>query len=130
VDWPGVFVVFLVLHLVGDFAFQTEWQAQHKRGGLGRDPVARRALAAHVLTYTLAFVPAVVWLWDDLGAAVLALVAVLAAAHFVQDDHRALEAYARAVKHTDPSRQPAVVVALDQTFHVVVLLGLALVAAA
>jgi hypothetical protein len=88
VDWPAVFVVFLILHLVGDFALQTEWEAQHKRGGLGRDPVARRALAGHVLTYTLAFVPA------------------------------------------DPSRQPAAVVALDQTFHVVVLLGLALVAAA
>jgi hypothetical protein len=81
-------------------------------------------------TYTLAFVPAAVWLWEDLGAAVLGLMAVIAAAHFVQDDHRAVEAHARAVKHTDPFRQPAVVVALDQTFHVVVLLGLALVAAA
>jgi hypothetical protein len=129
VDWPGVFVVFLVLHLVGDFALQTEWQAQHKRGGLGRDPVARRALAGHVLTYTLAFAPAAVWLWQDLGGAVIGLVAVLAAAHFVQDDHRALEAYARAVKRTDPSRHPGVVIALDQTFHVVVLLGLALMAA-
>ena len=60
--WVEVLVVFLVCHLVGDFALQTEWQAQHKRDGLGGDPTARRALLAHVSTYTLAFVPAFVWL--------------------------------------------------------------------
>ena len=50
--WVEVLVVFLVSHLVGDFALQTEWQAQNKRDGLGGDPTARRALLAHVLTYT------------------------------------------------------------------------------
>jgi hypothetical protein len=129
VDWPEVFVVFVVLHLVGDFALQTEWQAQHKRGGLGREPVARRALTSHVLTYTLAFVPAFVWLWNDLGVAVLAPAVLLAGAHFLQDDGRALDAWARAVKHTDPARRPAVMLALDQTFHLVLLLALSLLVA-
>ena len=125
-DWSDVFVVFAVSHLVGDFGFQTEWQAQHKRGGLGPDPVARRALAMHVLTYTLAFVPAFVWLWEDLGPGVFALAALVAGTHFVQDDGRALAAYARAVKHTEPGDHPGVMVALDQSLHAVVLLGLAL----
>jgi hypothetical protein len=125
-----VFIVFAVSHLVGDFAFQTEWQARHKRGGLGPDPVARRALAAHTLTYTLAFVPAFVWLWDSLGPGVLALAVLLAGEHLVQDDGRLLTAYVRSVKRTDPARHPNVVFALDQTFHVVVLLALALLAAA
>jgi hypothetical protein len=125
-DWSDVFVVFGVSHLVGDFLFQTEWQAQHKRGGLGADPVARRALAMHVLTYTLAFVPAFVWLWDELGAGVLALAALVAGTHFVQDDGRALTAYARTVKRTDPDKHPAVYAAADQSLHAVVLFGLAL----
>jgi hypothetical protein len=125
-DWSDVFVVFGVSHLVGDFLFQTEWQAQHKRGGLGRDPLARRALAAHVATYTLAFVPALVWLWDDLGPGVLALAALIALTHYVQDDGRALMAWAREVKRTDPIAHPAVFAAADQSLHAVVLLGLAL----
>jgi Protein of unknown function (DUF3307) len=129
VDWSDVFLVFAVSHLVGDFAFQTEWQAQHKRGGLGPDPVARRALVTHVLTYTLAFVPALVWLWDDLGAGVLALAALLAGEHLVQDDGRLLSSWVRSVKRTDPSRHPPVMIAVDQTFHAVVLLALALLAA-
>jgi hypothetical protein len=125
-DWSDVFVVFAVSHLVGDFLFQTEWQARHKRGGLGPDPVARRALAMHVLTYTLAFVPAFVWLWDDLGLGVLALAALLAGTHYVQDDGRALGVFVREVKRSDPVEHPAVFAAADQSLHAVVLLGLAL----
>ena len=52
--------LFIVSHLVGDYLFQTDWQARNKTFGLGSDPVARRALFSHVLIYTLAFVPAVV----------------------------------------------------------------------
>jgi hypothetical protein len=130
VDWPEVFIVFVVSHLVGDFALQTEWQAENKRAGLGSNRTSRRALVAHVLSYTLAFVPAFVWLWESLGPGVLALAALLAGTHMIQDDARLLEAYVRAVKHTTPEDHPVLMVALDQTFHVVVLLGLALVAAA
>jgi hypothetical protein len=129
-DWAEVFVVFLVSHLVGDFGIQTEWQARHKHGGLGPDPTARRALLAHVLTYTLAFVPAFVWLWDDLGAGVLALAALVFVTHLVQDDGRLLDQYVVHVKHTDPDRHPAVRLAVDQTLHILVLFGLALLVAA
>jgi hypothetical protein len=130
VEWTEAFLVFLVAHLVGDFALQTEWQAENKRGGLGPDPTARRALFAHVTVYTLVFVPAFVWLWDDIGAAVLALAAVIFATHVIQDDGRLLDRYAMHVKRTDPSGHPAVMVAVDQTLHVVVLFALALAASA
>jgi hypothetical protein len=128
VPWIEIFAVFALSHLVGDFALQTEWQALHKFGGLGPDPVARRALLAHVATYTLAFVPAFIWLADSLGAGVLGVAALVALPHLVQDDGRLIEAYMRGVKHTDPSNR-ALLVAVDQTFHAVVLFGVALVAA-
>jgi hypothetical protein len=126
VEWTEAFLVFLVAHLVGDFALQTEWQAEQKRGGLGPDRTARRALFAHVTVYTLVFVPAFVWLWDDVGAGVLALAAVVFATHLVQDDGRLLDRYAVRVKRTDPRGHPAVMVAVDQTLHVVVLFAVAL----
>jgi Protein of unknown function (DUF3307) len=126
VEWTEAFLVFLVSHLVGDFALQTEWQAQNKRGGLGSDPISRRALLAHVITYTLVFVPAFVWLWNDLGAGVFAAAALVFGTHLVQDDGRLLDRYAVYVKRTDPRDHPAVMVAVDQTLHIVVLFGLAL----
>ena len=48
--WVEIFAVLVVSHLAGDFLLQTEWQATHKRAGLGRDPVRRRALVAHAAT--------------------------------------------------------------------------------
>ena len=129
-SWVEVFAVFVVSHAVGDFLLQTEFQALHKRGGLGADRVARRALASHVLTYTLAFLPALIWLGGDQGAAAAVAVAVgVALPHGVQDDGRLLGAYARTVKHTDP--EPGMLMlAVDQSFHLVVLFALALAAAA
>jgi hypothetical protein len=126
-DWAEVFVVFFVSHLVGDFAIQTAWQAEHKYGGLGPDPTARRALLAHVLTYTLVFVPAFIWLWGDLGAGVFAVAALVFFPHLVQDDGRLLDGYVEHLKRIDPAAHPALRVAVDQTFHIVVLFGLALV---
>ena len=128
-DWSEVFLVLVLSHLVGDFALQTAWQAQHKRGGLGPDRVSRRALLAHVGTYTLAFVPAFVWLWDSLGPGVFALAALIAGTHLIQDDGRLLEAYVRTVKRTSPEHHGTLMLAVDQTFHALVLFGLALVAA-
>ena len=51
VSWVAVFDVFVVCHLVGDFLLQTDWQANHKYGGLGGDPVraAGAGLACHHL---------------------------------------------------------------------------------
>jgi hypothetical protein len=119
-------VVFFVSHLVGDFGLQTEWQATNKAGGLGPDPVARRALLSHIATYTLAFVPALVWLADDIGAgAALGTAALIALPHLVQDDGRLVQAYVVRVKRSDPAQNPTVAVMVDQTFHMVALLLLA-----
>ncbi len=126
--WVEVFAVFIVSHLVGDFALQTEWQATHKRGGLGRIPTARRALLAHVSIYTLAFVPSLIWLADEIGALVVVLAALLFVTHAIQDDGRLLDGYLRRVKHTEPLKHPVVTMALDQTLHVLLLFGLALLA--
>ena len=43
-SWVSVFAAFLVAHMVGDYLFQTDWQARNKRGGLSGSAVARRAL--------------------------------------------------------------------------------------
>jgi hypothetical protein len=127
--WVEVFVVFFVSHLVGDYLLQTEWQARHKRNGLGADPTARKALLSHVSTYTLAFVPALVWLADDLGAAALVGVAALIfIPHMVQDDGRLLGAYMAKVKGLEAASNLAVAAAVDQSFHLATLFGIALLA--
>ena len=124
--WVEVFAVFLVCHLVGDFVLQTEWQAKHKAGGLGGDPTARRALLAHVATYTLAFVPAFIWLADEIGAEVLAIAAVIFVTHLVQDDRRLLAAFIEKVKGHRLDGDDIVSLTVDQSFHVVVLFAVAI----
>jgi len=126
--WVEVFAAFVVCHLVGDYLLQTDWQALHKRGGLGSDPVSRRALVSHIATYTLAFVPALIWLSDDIGAWAIGVAALIAVPHMVQDDGRLLATYMVGVKHTDPRANPSVAAAADQTFHMVALFLTALLA--
>lgn len=128
-SWVEVFVVLAVSHLVGDFLLQTEWQAQHKIGGLSSgSTVARRALLAHILTYTLCFVPALVWLSDSLGWGVVWVAALIALPHLIQDDGRLLSAYLRNVKRTPVEPGGLVYVAVDQSFHLVTLFLIALAA--
>jgi hypothetical protein len=125
--WFEVFAVFLVSHLVGDYLLQTDWQAVHKHRGLGWDPVARRALGMHVLSYTIAFVPALIWLASDLSAiAIVGTALGIAVPHLVQDDGRLLALYVRRVKGCDIAAFPLVGAAVDQTLHIVALFGLAL----
>lgn len=130
-SWVAVFDVFLVCHLVGDFLFQTDWQATHKDHGLAGDPERRRALVAHVTTYTLAFLPALVWigLELDLWRAFMAAVLIFAP-HLIQDDGRLLDAYMRRVKGPDSLQLTGLRVACDQAFHVAALFGLALLVVA
>ena len=124
--WVEVLAVLIVSHAVGDFLLQTEWQATHKRAGLGRDPVRRRALLLHTLSYTCAFVPAMVWIGAELGAVrAVALAAGVYVPHVLLDDGRLLNGYMRAVKHTEPT-PGMLLVAVDQAFHLVMLFGLAL----
>jgi Protein of unknown function (DUF3307) len=130
VTWVQAFIVFLVCHATGDFLLQTEFQATRKSGGLGADPVARKALLSHLLTYSLVFVPAFVWIaseqsvWRMLAAAAAALLT-----HLVQDDRRLLYRYTVTVKKADPPPDHPLWIFIDQAAHLVWLFGAALAAA-
>jgi hypothetical protein len=129
-SWVELFAILAVSHMVGDYALQTNWQALHKHGGLGSDRESERALASHVATYTLAFVPALIWIADAHGAGTaVASAAAIALPHLVQDDGRLLEHYMRAVKKLDPSEQPVAALLVDQAFHTAALLAVALAVA-
>jgi hypothetical protein len=127
VTWSALFGVFLLSHLVGDFVLQTDWQASNKQHGLrGGGPTNRRALLMHGLVYTLAFVPALVWVADESGT--LAAIAVGAAVwipHMVVDDGNLVAMWIRQVKHVQGVPSTVVRLGVDQSTHV---LTLALVA--
>ena len=125
-SWVAVLAAFLVAHMVGDYLLQTDWQARHKRCGLGGDPVARRALFAHVTTYTLAFVPALIWIAGDLDP----MWAVVSAAliflpHLVIDDGRVVNEYMTRVKRAN-GFEAGLAASVDQSFHVLSLFLVAL----
>src|SRR4051794_3046931 len=124
--WVELFAVLVVCHLVGDFILQTDWQATHKRGGLGSDPVARRALVSHVSVYTLACLPAFIWIASErsVGWGILAAVLVFIP-HLIQDDGRLIRAYASDVKGVREDN-PMLFLMLDQSFHMVALFLLSL----
>ncbi len=128
--WVEVFAVLAVSHLVGDFLLQTDWQARHKQGGLGRDPIRRRALVAHVITYMAAFLPALVWIGLEFDAAWAVFIGlVVAIPHLIQDDRRLLDAYMARVKGLAETSS-GLRVAVDQSFHALFLFGTALLVVA
>lgn len=128
-EWVEIFAVFLVCHLTGDFLLQTEWQATHKHGGLGKDPVARRALVSHVATYGMVFAPALAWLAQDLGAGIAWVAALITLPHLLQDDGRLVARYMEITKKTVARDGELLFVAVDQTFHIIALFGIAILAA-
>ena len=127
-SWPPVFAAFLVCHLAGDLLLQTEWQALTKVRGLG-DPEGRRALLAHAATYMLPYLPVLIWIAEDRSVARAVLVALLIAVpHVLVDDGHFVAAWLRQVKHS-PHAAPSLRLMVDQSFHVVCLLGAAVIAA-
>lgn len=129
-NWVEVFAVLLVSHLVGDFLLQTDWQARHKYKGLSADPVARRALLTHVVTYTLSFLPALVWIGlESSPARAVAIAVVIAVPHLIQDDRRLLDIYMARVKGLSQT-STGLAVAVDQSFHVLTLFATALLVVA
>jgi Protein of unknown function (DUF3307) len=128
VSWASALLAFLVSHLAGDLLLQTDWQALNKVRGLA-DPLGRRALGWHVTTYMIAFVPALVWIGHNTSAGrALAVGVLIAVPHVLIDDGHFVRAWLRCVKHAaDP--EPGLSIAVDQSFHVVCLLGAALVSA-
>jgi Protein of unknown function (DUF3307) len=127
--WDEVFLVFVVSHLVGDYMLQTDWQASNKHGGLTGSATMRRALFSHIATYTLAYVPGLIWLSDSLHAWVFGIAALIAVPHLIQDDGTLLAGYARIVKKADIRANPSLGAALDQSFHILALFLTALLAA-
>jgi hypothetical protein len=131
VPWVEVFALLVVSHLVGDFLLQTEWQARNKPGGLGPDPVHRRALLSHMAGYTVALVPVTVWMATEIGAAAaVAVAALVVVPHLLQDDGRPILWFIRHVKRVPGRPGDVLVMAVDQSAHLVALLGAALVASA
>jgi Protein of unknown function (DUF3307) len=125
--WVEIFAVFVVSHLVGDFLLQTDLQATRKRGGLGANGAASRGLISHTITYTLAFVPALIWLSTDIGAWAIGVALLIAIPHMIQDDGRLLDIYMRRVKGVEP-KPGGLLVAVDQAWHMVALFLIALLA--
>ncbi|MGH2867281.1 MAG: DUF3307 domain-containing protein [Solirubrobacteraceae bacterium] len=126
--WPAVLAAFLVCHLTGDFLLQTEWQALTKVQGLVTAE-GRRALGSHAATYTLAFIPPLIWMANDrsvLGA--IGVAALIAVPHVAVDDGRLVAYWMTSVKHA-PRATPGLRLMVDQSFHIVCLLGAAVVAA-
>jgi hypothetical protein len=128
--WGALFVVFFVSHQTGDYLFQTDWQARNKHGGLGRSSDARRALMMHTFTYTCAFVPVLIWIGESIGWKALIIAAAIALPHLFQDDGRLLAHYVRRVKGVDAAANRTVAAFVDQAFHMVALLGAALLVSA
>jgi hypothetical protein len=129
VSWTALLIAFVVSHLAGDLLLQTEWQALTKVRGLG-DREGRRALRMHVATYMCAYIPALVWIANDRSVLRAVVVALLVAVpHLAIDDGHLVRHWLRVVKHSeDPA--PALSLMVDQSFHVVFLLGAAAVGAA
>jgi hypothetical protein len=126
VSWVSVFAAFLVAHMVGDYLFQTDWQARNKRGGLSGRGVSLRALVSHVTTYTVAFVPAFVWIGTQLDAGWAVVAAVLVfLPHLVIDDGRIVRVYLSRVKRAD-GLDVGLAASVDQSFHVLSLFLVAL----
>ena len=116
-NWVSVFASFLVAHMVGDYLFQTDWQARHKRGGLSGG-IAFRALATHVSTYTLAFAPALIWIGDELDAGwALLAAALIFLPHLVIDDGRFIRFYLARVKRVERF-DVGLAASVDQSFHI------------
>jgi hypothetical protein len=128
-SWSELFGVFLLSHLVGDFLLQTKWQASTKGHGLGGDPEARRALVAHGLIYTLAFIPALLWVAAESGVGLaLGVAALVLVPHVIIDDGALVASWVRHIKHVEGTPSVVVRLGVDQTLHVLTLAAVALLA--
>jgi hypothetical protein len=82
-----------------------------------------------VTTYTIAFVPALVWIASHASTGrAIAVGVLIAIPHVLIDDGHFVRAWLRYVKGA-PDPQPGLSITVDQSFHVLCLLGAALLAA-
>lgn len=126
--WADALLAFLVSHAAGDILLQTDWQAQNKAKGLVEGGPSRRALSHHIGGYMTAFLPPLFRVGRERGVRRMAIVAGLVAIpHVAVDDGSLVRLWLHRVKRSsDPPT--ALVIAVDQTFHVLSLLGAAVVA--
>lgn len=124
------FAEFFVSHHVGDYLLQTDFQALHKAKGLSADAEARRALVAHALTYTAAFVPSLVGVARRRGLGrAAAVAAAIALPHVAIDDGRLVKAYMERVKGGESADNASLRASVDQSLHMACLWAAARVAA-
>ena len=125
------FPEFFVSHHVGDYLLQTDFQALNKSGGLDGDERSRRALVNHGMTYTAAFVPALLGVARRTSVPrAVAVAALIALPHRAIDDGRMVKAYMKRVKRVDGDENPGLTTNVDQSMHVVCLWAAAWVARA
>jgi hypothetical protein len=123
------FADFFVSHHIGDYLLQTDFQALNKKGGLGEDDDARRALVNHGLTYTAAFVPALLGVARRTSVPrALGVAALIALPHMAIDDGRLVQRYMRRVKRTPADVDAKLTASVDQSMHIVCLWAAAFVA--
>ena len=125
--WSALFGVFLLSHLVGDFLLQTDRQASEKERGLaGGAPRNRRALLVHGVSYTLAFVPALVWIGFESGAGTaVGVAALIGIPHVIVDDGNLVAWWIRHVKHVQGPPTTVVRLGVDQSTHLLALAAVA-----
>ena len=81
----------MVCDLVGDYLLQTDWQALHKRGGLGVRTLWRAVRSCRISRTTRSHsCRRSFWLAGDIGAWAIATGALIAVPHWIQDDGRLL----------------------------------------
>jgi len=82
-----------------------------------------------VTTYTLAFLPALVWVAAQRSVpGAIGVAGLIAVPHLAVDDGRLVRGWMRQVKHS-PDPAPSLSLMVDQSFHIVLLLAAAAVAA-
>lgn len=126
-SWSALFGAFVLSHLIGDYVLQTDWQANNKEHGLiGGGTGARRALVIHGLTYTGAFIPALVWVGAESGVGVaIGTAALVAVPHVIVDDGLLVAWWIRHVKHVTGPPSTVVRLGVDQSAHLLALAAVA-----
>jgi len=110
-----VFEILLMAHVLGDWIFQTEWQAVNKATDW-------RAMGAHIVVYHAIVLALLCVRFGFSEPIVYAVVAGLAVVHTILDRRRPLRSFmrmARITKHREP--EPWFIIAVDQSVHLLAL---------
>ena len=109
-----LFEALFLAHLMGDWFFQTKWQAQYKKEQWS-------ALISHCCIYTICFLP--VFFWYHLSPFLLVFIFLT---HFIIDRRKFTIWWMRTIKKIKEDDFPqsiwfVLLIAVDQAFHLFVL---------